>query len=75
MMKTRPACTLTDRATGTAYHAWLECRPATEPGPHPGVVFLDGDDQFRFGVEAYRSARAAGEVAPLVLVGLGYGAS
>ena len=74
-MRMPPAYTLNDPATGTVYHVWLERPPAVAPGPHPAVVFLDGDDQFRYAVEAYRAARAAGEVAPLVLVGLGYGAS
>ncbi len=74
-MKPQPAYTLTDPATGTDYLVFLEVPPVSEPGPHPAVLFLDGDDQFRFAVDAYRAARAAGEVAPLVLVGLGYGAS
>jgi predicted alpha/beta superfamily hydrolase len=71
----KPAYTLTDPATGTDYRVFLELPPANELGPHPAVVFMDGDDQFRAAVEAYRAARAAGEVMPLVLVGLGYGAS
>lgn len=41
----------------------------------PAVLFLDGDDQFRFAVEAYQAARAASEVPPLLLAGIGYGAS
>lgn len=36
---------------------------------------MDGDDQFRFAVAAYREARAANRVPPLVLAGVGYGAS
>ena len=46
-----------------------------EPGPWPAVVFLDGDDQFSLAVQAYRAARKAGEIPPLLLVGVGYGAS
>ena len=47
----------------------------SEPGPWPAVAFMDGDDQFRFAVEAYRKERAKLRVQPLLLVGLGYGAS
>ena len=65
-----PAATL-----ATEY--WIyECVPGpAEPGPWPAVIFLDGDNQFRFAVEAYGTLRAKGEVPPLLLVGVGYGAS
>ena len=43
--------------------------------PWPAVVFMDGDDQFRFAMEAYRRQRAKLGVRPLLLAGLGYGAS
>jgi predicted alpha/beta superfamily hydrolase len=46
-----------------------------EPGPWPAVIFLDGDDQFHFAVEAYGTLREKGEVPPLLLAGIGYGAS
>ncbi len=36
---------------------------------------MDGDDQFRFAVAAYRDLRAQGRAPPLLLVGIGYGAS
>jgi hypothetical protein len=36
---------------------------------------MDGDDQFSFAVAAYRELRTAGAVPPLLLVGVGYGAS
>ncbi len=39
------------------------------------VLFMDGDDQFRFAVAAYRELRAANRVPPLLLAGVGYGAS
>jgi predicted alpha/beta superfamily hydrolase len=71
----KPAFTLRSPETGTDYWIFLATPPATEPGPHAAVLFTDGDDQFKFAVEAYRAARAAGEVPPLVLVGVGYGAS
>jgi hypothetical protein len=45
------------------------------PGPLPAVLFMDGDDQFRFAVEAYRAMQPGKEVPPLLLVGVGYGAS
>ncbi len=70
-----PAFTLASRETGTVYSIFLETPPAPEAGPQVAVLFLDGDDQFKFAVAAYRHARAAGEVPPLVLAGVGYGAS
>jgi predicted alpha/beta superfamily hydrolase len=45
------------------------------PGPWPAVMFMDGDDQFCFAVEAYRALQAGREVPSLLLVGVGYGAS
>jgi len=36
---------------------------------------MDGDDQFRYAVAAYHELRAASLVIPLLLVGVGYGAS
>jgi uncharacterized protein len=39
------------------------------------VVFMDGDDQFRFAAAAYAALRAEAGVPPLLLVGVGYGAS
>jgi predicted alpha/beta superfamily hydrolase len=71
----KPTFTLPSPQTGTDYRIFVEAPPAAEPGPHPAVLFMDGDDQFRFGVEAYRALRDAGTVPPLVLVGVGYGAS
>ncbi len=71
----KPAFTLRSPETGTDYAIYLVTPPATEPGPHPAVLFMDGDDQFKFGVEAYHAARKDGAVPPLVLVGVGYGAS
>lgn len=70
-----PAFTLHSPQTGTDYAILLETPAATEMGPHPAVFFMDGDDQFRFAVAAYREFRAAGRVPPLVLAGVGYGAS
>jgi predicted alpha/beta superfamily hydrolase len=71
----KPAFKLRSPETGTDYAIFLETPPPAEAGPHPAVLFMDGDDQFKFAVAAYHAARAAGEVPPLVLVGIGYGAS
>lgn len=71
----KPAFTLEWREAATTYHIFLHS-PADEglAGPWPVMIFLDGDDQFAAAVEAYRTARAAGAVRPLLLVGVGYGA-
>lgn len=71
-----PSFTVHSPQTGTDYSVFVaapEGLPAG--GPVPAVLFLDGDDQFRFAVEAYRAARIANEVPPLLLAGIGYGAS
>lgn len=47
----------------------------TEPGPWPVVVILDGDDQFKFALAEYEALRGARAIRPLLLVGVGYGAS
>jgi uncharacterized protein len=62
--------------TGTNYSIQVAA-PALErePGPWPAIAFMDGDDQFKYAVAAYQAARAAREVPPLLLVGVGYGAS
>ena len=54
-----------------------ELAPAAEAGavPWPAMLFLDGDDQFRFAAGACEALRAAGRIAPLLLVGVGYGTS
>ncbi len=69
------AFVLSSPQTGTDYHVFLAVPAADEPGPWPAVLFLDGDDQFRFAVAAYRAMRPAGRVPPLLLAGIGYGAS
>jgi len=71
-----PAFTLRSPGNGTAYSIFVDAPdPAREPGPWSAVLFTDGDDQFRFAVAAGRAAREAREVRPLLLVGVGYGAS
>ncbi len=70
-----PAFKLTSPQNGTEYWIFAEAPdPAREPGPWPAVAFMDGDNLFSFGIEGYRAARAAGEVPPALLVGVGYGA-
>jgi predicted alpha/beta superfamily hydrolase len=70
-----PAFTLTSPETGTDYRIYVEAPPASSRDPMPAVLFMDGDDQFKFALAAYRELRAANLVAPLLLVGVGYGAS
>ena len=70
-----PAFNLASPETGTEYRIYAEAPGATSPGPWPVVLFLDADDQFPIGVAAYRKQLAAGRVPPLLLVGVGYGAS
>lgn len=61
--------------TGTEYRVYVEAPEAAPGKPVPAIVFLDGDDQFTAAIDAYRTAFAAAEVPPLLLVGVGYGAS
>jgi predicted alpha/beta superfamily hydrolase len=71
----QPDFTIHSPETGTDYTIYLKIPPAAESGPHAAVLFMDGDDQFKVAVEAYHVARAEGVVPPLVLAGVGYGAS
>jgi len=72
----QPTFPLPSPETGTEYHIMVVAPDAErEPGPWPSVLFMDGDDQFAAGVAAYRAEHAAGRVPPLLLAGVGYGAS
>ncbi len=73
----KPAFSLHSPETGTDYRIFIEAlEPDSErDGPLPVVLLLDGDDQFSAGVAAYRKLRVADVVRPLLLVGVGYGAS
>jgi predicted alpha/beta superfamily hydrolase len=72
----KPAFRLLSPETGTEYAIYVEVPQATDsPGPWPAVLFMDGDDQFSAAVDAYREAGEAGLVPPVLLVGVGYGAS
>jgi uncharacterized protein len=71
-----PSFRLLSPQNGTEYVVHVVAPETTDDGgPWPVVAFLDGDDQFRFGVAAYRELRAEREVPPLLLAGIGYGAS
>jgi predicted alpha/beta superfamily hydrolase len=70
----RAAFNLTDPRTETIYHVYVE-REAEASGPLPAVLFMDGDDQFEPAINGYRAARTRAAVPPLLLVGVGYGAS
>lgn len=72
----KPAHILRSPETGTDYRLYVETPDAAQhPGPWPVVIFLDGDDQFAPAVAAYRELRSEGGVPPLLLLGVGYGAS
>ncbi|HEY0946317.1 MAG TPA: alpha/beta hydrolase-fold protein [Opitutaceae bacterium] len=72
----KPTFTLHSPETGTDYLLYVVAPDETlSPGPWPTMLFMDGDDQFAEGVAAYRHQRKTGKVPPLLLVGVGYGAS
>ena len=72
----KPAFKLTSPETGTKYWIFVSAPEAKRtPGPWPVVLFMDGDNQFKPAVEAYRALRKANQIPPLLLVGVGYGAS
>ena len=72
----KPAFILHSPENHTDYHLFVVAPDASEsPGPWPVVLFMDGDDQFSAAVDAYRAQRKTGAVPPLLLVGVGYGAS
>jgi predicted alpha/beta superfamily hydrolase len=61
--------------TGTTYCIYVETARGLPRRPLPVILFLDGDNQFRAAVAAYRALRRRGEISPLLMVGVGYGAS
>jgi predicted alpha/beta superfamily hydrolase len=69
----KPTFKLPSPETGTEYWIYVEAPVGT--GPWPALIFLDGDDQFAGGVAAYRESVANAAAPPLLLVGIGYGAS
>ena len=67
---------LASSETGTTYWIYVHAPDARrERGPWPCVLFMDGDDQFKYAVKAYQMLRSKGQVPALLLVGVGYGAS
>jgi predicted alpha/beta superfamily hydrolase len=72
----KPTFILPSRHTGTDYFIYVAAPGAgAGRGPWPAALFLDGDDQFRPAVAAYRALRRAKRIPPLLLIGVGYGAS
>jgi uncharacterized protein len=70
-----PTFSLPSSEIGTTYCIYVEAPRAAPRQPLPVVYFMDGDNQFRAAVTAYRALRAKRQVPPLLLVGVGYGAS
>lgn len=71
-----PAFKLHSAETGTLYSIYADAPDtASKAGPFPAVLFMDADDQFAPALAAYRSLRAEQAIPPLVLIGVGYGAS
>ncbi len=71
----RPTFTLRSAETKTEYHLYVEAPAGAARRPLPVVLFMDGDNQFRAAQAAYRALRKRRAVPPLLLVGVGYGAS
>jgi uncharacterized protein len=74
----QPTFHLQSPETGTDYHLYVEApdvNTATTDLPLTAVLFMDGDDQFRFAVDAYHELVTTSSLPPLLLVGVGYGAS
>lgn len=74
----KPAFTLRCAENKTEYWIYVHGGESSAPAsstPLPAVLFMDGDDQFTPAVDAYTKLRSANSVRPLLLVGVGYGAS
>jgi predicted alpha/beta superfamily hydrolase len=65
----KPSFVLSSPQTGTDY--WVHVRKPRTPGPWIPVIVLDGDDMFTTAVKARDAAKSS---APLLIVGVGYGA-
>ncbi|HTO04922.1 MAG TPA: alpha/beta hydrolase-fold protein [Opitutus sp.] len=72
-----PAFTLCSPENGTDYSIFVSTPAETLSAslPVPAVIFMDGDDQFSAAVRAYRAQRKSNLVPPLLIAGVGYGAS
>ena len=73
----KPTFTLHSPETETDYSVFISKPEEDLPASYrlPAVIFMDGDDQFSAAVGAYRAQRQAKLVPPLLMVGVGYGAS
>jgi predicted alpha/beta superfamily hydrolase len=73
----KPTFTLHSPETDTDYSVYISKTEEDLPSSYrlPAVIFMDGDDQFSAAVEAYQAQRHAKLVPPLLMVGVGYGAS
>lgn len=72
----KPSFTIHSPENGTDYVIYVSAPDQkADPGPWPSIVFTDGDDQFPSAVEAYQKERASRHVPPLLLIGVGYGAT
>lgn len=72
----KPAFNLHSDETGSDYHIYTVAPSTAESSEVlPCILFMDGDDQFSAAAEAYRGLRKAKKIPPLLLVGVGYGAS
>jgi predicted alpha/beta superfamily hydrolase len=71
----KPAFTLRSPQTDTDYRIFIsKPKPETDV-PLTAMLFLDGDDQFSFAKKAHLSVVRSARLPPLLLVGIGYGAS
>jgi uncharacterized protein len=72
----KPSFTIRSQETGTDYVIYISAPDENaDKGPWPAMLFMDGDDQFPAAVDAYQKEHASGHIPPLLLVGVGYGAS
>jgi predicted alpha/beta superfamily hydrolase len=72
----KPAFISHSRETGTDYTIYVDA-PRGSPYREPlaAVLLMDGDFLFDPAVQAGRSLREAGRIPPVVIIGVGYGAS
>ena len=75
MTPPQPSPTFHLTGLGTRYSFYVEPPPAPAAEPWPVVLCLDGDDQFSTLCEARKKLAAKHPLPPLLLVGIGYGAS
>lgn len=72
----KPEFKLPDAGRGTDYWIYVHReKDASASRARPVVLFMDGDNQFEAAVAAYDDLIGARAVPPLLLVGVGYGAS